>query len=387
MHAYFLFQLKKIVKQNLKPIIFCTLLIALFIFLDLDLNILKNGSFIENQNNSVVTARSVVVLDSEHPEGKEGELLIDKKRPHKNKQFSKRKDLIANENSAKQWTKVPKSKKHHGSKLEISYQTPAKRSWLNRANKFLKALHESKIPRRKDNALAGIQLFLALNNKYWLTLFLLLIIFILAKFYTSSYQNSEDLTQILPVGRMGKIIFNLGVGLLVICSTYLIIAFSFFASSILFFGQASLRYPLIVHQTWGYKATVTTAPAVKLVPTTVALQLLNILTLVIFIDLVAKVCHKLLTTILVSSATIASLVLATMFLTPFHQIAQWLPTTYLSSLRINTGSISYYMNNLSINFEHGVLTLVISSLLMLGLTLIVDYRSESRKKSHSILYL
>lgn len=384
MHSYFLFQLKKIVKQNLKPIIFCTLLIALFIFLDLDLNILKNGSFIENQNNSVVTARSVVVLDSEHPEGKEGELLIDKKRPHKDKQFGKRKDLIANENSAKQWTKVPKSKKHHGSKLEISYQTPAKRSWLNRANKFLKALHESKIPKRKDNALAGIQLFLALNNKYWLTLFLLLIIFILAKFYTSSYQNGEDLTQILPVGRMGKIISNLGVGLLVICSTYLIIAFSFFASSILFFGQASLRYPLIVHQTWGYKATVATAPAVKLVPTTVALQLLNILTLVIFINLVAKVCHKLLTTILVSSATIASLVLATMFLTPFHQIAQWLPTTYLSSLRINTGSISYYMNNFSINFEHGVLTLVISSLLMLGLTLIVDYRSESRIRQANI---
>lgn len=384
MHSYFLFQLKKIVKQNLKPIIFCTLLIALFIFLDLDLNILKNGSFIENQNNSVVTARSVVVLDSEHPEGKEGELLIDKKRPHKDKQFNKRKDLIANENSAKQWTKVPKSKKHHGSKLEISYQTPAKRSWLNRANKFLKALHESKIPRRKDNALAGIQLFLALNNKYWLTLFLLLIIFILAKFYTSSYQNGEDLTQILPVGRMGKIISNLGVGLLVICSTYLIIAFSFFASSILFFGQASLRYPLIVHQTWGYKATVTTAPAVKLVPTTVALQLLNILTLVIFINLVAKVCHKLLTTILVSSATIASLVLAAIFLTPFHQIAQWMPTTYLSALRINTGSISYYMNNLLINFEHGVLTLVISSLLMLGLTLIVDYRSESRIRQANI---
>ena len=384
MHAYFLFQLKKIVKQNLKPIIFCILLIALFIFLDLDLNILKNCSFIENQNNSVVTARSVVVLDSEHPEGKEGELLIDKKKPHKDKQFSKRKDLIANENSARQWSKVPKSKKHHSNKLEISYQTPAKRSWLNRANKFLKALHESKIPKRKDNALAGIQLFLALNNKYWLTLFLLLIIFILAKFYTSSYQNGEDLTQILPVGRMGKIISNLGVGLLVICSTYLIIAFSFFASSILFFGQASLRYPLIVHQTWGYKATVTTAPAVKLVPTTVALQLLNILTLVIFINLVAKVCHKLLTTILVSSATIASLVLTTMFLTPFHQIAQWLPTTYLSSLRINTGSISYYMNNLSINFEHGVLTLVISSLLMLGLTLIVDYRSESRIRQANI---
>ena len=384
MHAYFLFQLKKIVKQNLKPIIFCILLVALFIFLDLDLNILKNGSFIENQNNSVVTARSVVVLDSEHPEGKEGELLIDKKKPHKDKQFSKRKDLIANENSARQWSKVPKSKKHHSNKLEISYQTPAKRSWLNRANKFLKALHESKIPRRKDNALAGIQLFLALNNKYWLTLFLLLIIFILAKFYTSSYQNGEDLTQILPVGRMGKIISNLGVGLLVICSTYLIIAFSFFASSILFFGQASLRYPLIVHQAWGYKATVTTAPAVKLVPTTVALQLLNILTLVIFINLVAKVCHKLLTTILVSSATIASLVLATMFLTPFHQIAQWLPTTYLSSLRINTGSISYYMNNLSINFEHGVLTLVISSLLMLILTLIVDYRSESRIRQANI---
>lgn len=384
MHAYFLFQLKKIVKQNLKPIIFCILLVALFIFLDLDLNILKNGSFIENQNNSVVTARSVVVLDSEHPEGKEGELLIDKKKPHKDKQFSKRKDLIANENSARQWSKVPKSKKHHSNKLEISYQTPAKRSWLNRANKFLKALHESKIPKRKDNALAGIQLFLALNNKYWLTLFLLLIIFILAKFYTSSYQNGEDLTQILPVGRMGKIISNLGVGLLVICSTYLIIAFSFFASSILFFGKASLRYPLIVHQTWGYKATVTTAPAVKLVPTTVALQLLNILTLVIFINLVAKVCHKLLTTILVSSATIASLVLTTMFLTPFHQIAQWLPTTYLSSLRINTGSISYYMNNLSINFEHGVLTLVISSLLMLGLTLIVDYRSESRIRQANI---
>lgn len=384
MHAYFLFQLKKIVKQNLKPIIFCILLIALFIFLDLDLNILKNCSFIENQNNSVVTARSVVVLDSEHPEGKEGELLIDKKKPHKDKQFSKRKDLIANENSARQWSKVPKSKKHHSNKLEISYQTPAKRSWLNRANKFLKALHESKIPKRKDNALAGIQLFLALNNKYWLTLFLLLIIFILAKFYTSSYQNGEDLTQILPVGRMGKIISNLGVGLLVICSTYLIIAFSFFASSILFFGQASLRYPLIVHQTWGYKATVATAPAVKLVPTTVALQLLNILTLVIFINLVAKVCHKLLTTILVSSATIASLVLATMFLTPFHQIAQWLPTTYLSSLRINTGSISYYMNNFSINFEHGVLTLVISSLLMLVLTLIVDYRSESRIRQANI---
>ena len=384
MHAYFLFQLKKIVKQNLKPIIFCILLIALFIFLDLDLNILKNCSFIENQNNSVVTARSVVVLDSEHPEGKEGELLIDKKKPHKDKQFSKRKDLIANENSARQWSKVPKSKKHHSNKLEISYQTPAKRSWLNRANKFLKALHESKIPKRKDNALAGIQLFLALNNKYWLTLFLLLIIFILAKFYTSSYQNGEDLTQILPVGRMGKIISNLGVGLLVICSTYLIIAFSFFASSILFFGQASLRYPLIVHQTWGYKATVATAPAVKLVPTTVALQLLNILTLVIFINLVAKVCHKLLTTILVSSATIASLVLATMFLTPFHQIAQWLPTTYLSSLRINTGSISYYMNNFSINFEHGVLTLVISSLLMLGLTLIVDYRSECRIRQANI---
>lgn len=384
MHAYFLFQLKKIVKQNLKPIIFCILLIALFIFLDLDLNILKNCSFIENQNNSVVTARSVVVLDSEHPEGKEGELLIDKKKPHKDKQFSKRKDLIANENSARQWSKVPKSKKHHSNKLEISYQTPAKRSWLNRANKFLKALHESKIPKRKDNALAGIQLFLALNNKYWLTLFLLLIIFILAKFYTSSYQNGEDLTKILPVGRMGKIISNLGVGLLVICSTYLIIAFSFFASSILFFGQASLRYPLIVHQTWGYKATVATAPAVKLVPTTVALQLLNILTLVIFINLVAKVCHKLLTTILVSSATIASLVLATMFLTPFHQIAQWLPTTYLSSLRINTGSISYYMNNFSINFEHGVLTLVISSLLMLVLILIVDYRSESRIRQANI---
>lgn len=380
----FLFQFKKIVKHNLKSIVFSILLIALFIFLYLDLNILKNSSFIENQNNSVVTAKSVVILDSNYPEGKEGELLIDKKWSQKDKQSVKRKDLIADKNNTKQWTEVRKGKRHRNNKLEISYQTTEKRNWLNRANNFLESLPDPKTPGKKNNALAGIQLFLALNSNYWLTFFILLIIFILAKFYTSSHQNCDDFAQVLPVGQIGKLLSNLGVGLLVICSTYLVIAFSFFASSILFFGRDSLNYPLIIHQTCDYKATVTTVPAAKLVPTTVTLQLLNILMLVIFVNLMVKLCHKLLTTILVSSAIIAFLVLATMLLSPVRQIAQWIPTTYLKSLKINTGSISYCLNNLSINFEHGVLTLVISSLLMLGLTLIVDYRSECRIRQANI---
>lgn len=385
MNSYFSFQFKKIVKQNLKTIIISVLLIVLFGFLDLDLNFLTNGALFEGQNNCVVNANHVVVHDSKPKAEAQNKSHQAKTEPQSKNaaRVSTKDSRLARDEQAKHWHQVYEVSNNDSDELKLSENNYEEKDWLKQTKQFLANLGKHPIPHEDLSDMTGIQLLLELNNKFWPVLFNLVIIFVLSYLFTSSYKDGDDISAIIPIGSGKKFLTNIGVGLLLVSLIYLGLNLVVFLVSSLILGMGNMNYPYIVHKMTNGQAVLDVVPAVKLIPQTIIIQLLEFLLITVYVNLLARIFRHLFPTMLVATFLVAVGSLATVIIEPIRALAAWLPTTYLNSLRAISGSTAYDLNNMRVNFAHGLVTLLLGTLILLVATLFLDRFQQ--KKSETII--
>lgn len=383
MNSYFSFQFKKTAKQNCKTIIISVLIIVLFGFLYLDLNCLTNGTLFEEQNNCVVSANHVVVQRS-------GSKSETKNRSRQAKtglqskavaRISAKDSWLAGDEQSKHWHQVYEVSNNDSDKLKLSENNYEEKDWLKQTKQILKNLGRQPIQHEELSNMTGIQLLLELNNNFWVVLFNLVIILVLSYLFTSSYKDSDDISAITPISPCKKLLIKIGVGLLLISLIYLGLNLVVFLFSSLILGMGNMNYPYIVHKITNEQAVLDVVPAAELIPRTIIIQLLEFLFIAVYVNLLARIFRHLFPTMVVAIFLVGVGSLAMVVIKPIRAIAAWLPTTYLNSLRVISGSTAYDFSNKNVDFAHGLVTLLLGTLILLIATLLLDRFQQKNSRA------
>lgn len=383
MNSYFSFQFKKTAKQNRKTIIISVLIIVLFGFLYLDLNFLTNGTLFEEQNNCVVSANHVVV---QRP-GSKSETKNKSRQAKTGLQskavarISTKDSWLAGDEQSKHWHQVYEVSNNDSDKLKLSENNYEEKDWLKQTKQILKNLGRQPIRHEELSNMTGIQLLLELNNNFWAVLFNLVIILVLSYLFTGSYKDSDDISAITSISPGKKLLIKIGVGLLLISLIYLGLNLVVFLFSSLILGMGNMNYPYIVHKITNEQAVLDVVPAAELIPRTIIIQLLEFLFIAVYVNLLAGIFRHLFPTMAVAIFLVAVGSLAMVVIKPIRALAAWLPTTYLNSLRVISGSTAYDFSNKNVDFAHGLVTLLVGTLILLIATLLLDRFQQKNSRA------
>lgn len=383
MNSYFSFQFKKTAKQNRKTIIISVLIIVLFGFLYLDLNFLTNGTLFEEQNNCVVSANHVVV---QRP-GSKSETKNKSRQAKTGLQskavarISTKDSWLAGDEQSKHWHQVYEVSNNDSDKLKLSENNYEEKDWLKQTKQILKNLGRQPIRHEELSNMTGIQLLLELNNNFWAVLFNLVIILVLSYLFTGSYKDSDDISAITSISPGKKLLIKISVGLLLISLIYLGLNLVVFLFSSLILGMGNMNYPYIVHKITNEQAVLDVVPAAELIPRTIIIQLLEFLFIAVYVNLLAGIFRHLFPTMAVAIFLVAVGSLAMVVIKPIRALAAWLPTTYLNSLRVISGSTAYDFSNKNVDFAHGLVTLLLGTLILLIATLLLDRLQQKNSRA------
>lgn len=184
---------------------------------------------------------------------------------------------------------------------------------------------------------------------------------------------------------MRKQLSNSLVGLAISCLLYLLLSLLVFTGASLIFGTGNLQYPAIIHHLVNRRQIVAVAPLATLIPQILILQFLEFIFLVLFIQLLAKLLHNQLPTLLLAVLLVVGIGLATTVIEPLAQIAQWLPNTYLNAINVVSGVAADNLDNYHINFTSGVGTLLIGSLVLFSLICLLERTRTHHFKEVEVL--
>lgn len=383
MNSYFSFQFKKTAKQNRKTIIISVLIIVLFGFLYLDLNFLTNGTLFEEQNNCVVSANHVVV---QRP-GSKSETKNKSRQAKTGLQskavarISTKDSWLAGDEQSKHWHQVYEVSNNDSDKLKLSENNYEEKDWLKQTKQILKNLGRQPIRHEELSNMTGIQLLLELNNNFWAVLFNLVIILVLSYLFTGSYKDSDDISAITSISPGKKLLIKISVGLLLISLIYLGLNLVVFLFSSLILGMGNMNYPYIVHKITNEQAVLDVVPAAELIPRTIIIQLLEFLFIAVYVNLLSGIFRHLFPTMAVAIFLVAVGSLAMVVIKPIRALAAWLPTTYLNSLRVISGSTAYDFSNKNVDFAHGLVTLLLGTLILLIATLLLDRLQQKNSRA------
>lgn len=389
MMSYFGFQLKKITKHNLTIIALCILIIISFGVLFLNTKQIDSGESIKGQiQGNIVIQKNNIAQDKQalkkySPTG-EGYRQTKIALKQTKKQLQVNQALIKHINKG-QWGPVYKEKIKEINKMKTTELSERNLDFVSGIKKRYQYLVKHPLPYESDAAVTGLQFWLDLNGTYWPILFTLVIIFILTYLYTDAYKNGLDITTVLPINVMRKQLSNSLVGLAISCLLYLLLSLLVFTGASLIFGTGNLQYPAIIHHLVNRRQIVAVAPLATLIPQILILQFLEFIFLVLFIQLLAKLLHNQLPTLLLAVLLVVGIGLATTVIEPLAQIAQWLPNTYLNAINVVSGVAADNLDNYHINFTSGVGTLLIGSLVLFSLICLLERTRTHHFKEVEVL--
>lgn len=389
MMSYFGFQLKKITKHNLTIIALCILIIISFGVLFLNTKQIDSGESIKGQiQGNIVIQKNNIAQDKQalkkySPTG-EGYRQTKIALKQTKKQLQVNQALIEHINKG-QWGPVYKEKIKEINKMKTTELSERNLDFVSGIKKHYQYLVKHPLPYESDAAVTGLQFWLDLNGTYWPILFTLVIIFILTYLYTDAYKNGLDITTVLPINVMRKQLSNSLVGLAISCLLYLLLSLLVFTGASLIFGTGNLQYPAIIHHLVNRRQIVAVAPLATLIPQILILQFLEFIFLVLFIQLLAKLLHNQLPTLLLAVLLVVGIGLATTVIEPLAQIAQWLPNTYLNAINVVSGVAADNLDNYHINFTSGVGTLLIGSLVLFSLICLLERTRTHHFKEVEVL--
>ncbi len=376
MSSYFSLQLKKVTKHNLSIISLVILLLISFGLLYMkSTQLMGTGSLKGDAQGQIAMKKQALQADRQalkrySPQGKSYKAI---EKDIKQTEIGLRKDQAFVDNiNHNHWKRVYEIKLKREQKGKLTDLSSDEKDGYKSVILRLKYLIAHPMPYESDNAVTGIQFLLDLNENYWPVLFSLVMIFILTYLFTSSYKMGLDISTVLPINRLQSTLTNNIAGLVVVSFIFLLLNLLVFGGAASIFGTGRNDYPYIIHHLVSDHLVPGIVPTAKLLPQAVILQLLNFIFMVLLVQLIAKIFHNQLPTLLVSLLLLLGGHFVTVFIIPLEKIAQWLPGTYLGVLNIVSNQTAYTMNNSAINFSNGVFTLILSSILLLLLVFLID---------------
>ena len=207
----------------------------------------------------------------------------------------------------------------------------------------------------------GISYIVLIVNNYLSIILIVMMAFILSYLYCSNYFNSIDISIIVPMKRVNKIMTKLMVGCFVgISATLLVLMISGTLGSIgTEFG--SLKSPILTYCASGICEY---EPIINFMMSWIIMSILSML----FISNVIFVLYVLLkkrTSCFFSSLLfLFACTWGCTKIAPIFSIVHLIPTTYLNCLQVLSGEIGYLTQNNNVNASTGIIVLLVCNIVL-----------------------
>lgn len=385
---YLLFELKKVIKNKLTPISICILIIILGVVLFMNLHAEPKFTL------QAGAKKEIAYYQTENTKLKQ-ELLQQKKNSdvYKETKYAIRSNQkIANQDyqiqkaaQAGQWhlayTLMWQKKKNEKKYLEENSSDqidPAQVTEFNTKLKFFTYLKQKPLAyESQDMPVTGIQFWLHLNKQYLPYLFTLVAIFILTLLLTETYQQKLDLTRLIPLSKLRLTIIEIAAGFILIGGIFLVINLLMIIAATVCAGSGSLNFPYLIQSFVNGHVTSNFVASGKLILPIIILQILDILFLVVLVRFLAKIFRAQLPTLLLSLLLVLGVNFAEITVPMFKKISAWLPMTYLNAVDSVSGNLGSLYQNPQLNFTSGIIVLLLSIIIILALTSIIENLRKS----------
>lgn len=224
----------------------------------------------------------------------------------------------------------------------------------------------------QDMPVTGIQFWLHLNKQYLPYLFTLVALFILTLLFTENYKQKLNPTKLIPISKLRLTSTEITAGLILIGGSFLVINLLMFIAATFCAGSGSLEFPYLTHSFVNGKVTNNFVASGKLILPIITLQILGILFLVVLVRLFAKIFRTQLPTLLFTLLLVLGVNIAEIAVPIFKKISAWLPMTYLNAVDSASGYLGLIYQNSHLNFASGIIVLLFSTIVILGLTFIIE---------------
>lgn len=385
---YLLFELKKVIKNKLTPISICILIIISGIVLFMNLHTEPKFTL------QAGAKKEIAYYQTENTKLKQ-ELLQQKKNSnvYKETKYAIRSNQkIANQDyqiqkaaQAGQWhlayTLMWQKKKNEKKYLEGNSSDqidPAQITEFNTKLKFFTYLEQKPLAyESQDMPVTGIQFWLHLNKQYLPYLFTLVAIFILTLLLTETYQQKLDLTRLIPVSKLRLTIIEIAAGFILIGGSFFVINLLMIIAATVCAGSGSLDFPYLIQNFVNGHVTSNFVASGKLILPIIILQILDILFLVVLVRFFAKIFRSQLPTLLLSLLLVLGVNFAEITLPMLKKISAWLPMTYLNAVDTVSGHLGSLYQNRQLNFTSGIIVLLLTIIIILALTSIIENLRKS----------
>lgn len=385
---YLLFELKKVIKNKLTPISISILIIILGVVLFMNLHAEPKFTL------QAGAKKEIAYYQTENTKLKQ-ELLQQKKNSdvYKETKYAIRSNQkIANQDyqiqkaaQAGQWhlayTLMWQKKKNEKKYLEENSSDqidPAQVTEFNTKLKFFTYLKQKPLAyESQDMPVTGIQFWLHLNKQYLPYLFTLVAIFILTLLLTETYQQKLDLTRLIPLSKLRLTIIEIAAGFILIGGIFLVINLLMIIAATVCAGSGSLDFPYLIQSFVNGHVTSNFVASGKLILPIIILQILDILFLVVLVRFLAKIFRAQLPTLLLSLLLVLGVNFAEITVPMFKKISAWLPMTYLNAVDSVSGNLGSLYQNPQLNFTSGIIVLLLSIIIILALTSIIENLRKS----------
>ena len=385
------FLMKKIIKNKLNLFVFllmiCVVSITFYFnartatYVSLDYRIEK--SIHENEPKLIEHEKELETLDKNSEE-----YSVRKSTLERQKEYFQRDTQILEALKKKQWDLA-----YHLQFLHESENYQVASNEPNVSKELVTAINREK---QKYSVLSNLNIqehsldypTYGIDNVIWITtyifptIFILCIIFVLSQLFTSRFKGNLDSVRLLPCTHWKYTLASLIVAItysLVFLGIVLVIGF-ILAS--LDSGVGSLIYPYLFFdvedKVYYFK------PIMDILFPSVLLLVLSLIIVVQFVYFVGLIFKNNLLTLFISILTVLGTLFGIHSIQPIQTVAQLLPFTYLRAFDVSSGILSKTIDNKSVNFETGLLVLLVSIVILSIILFVCDKINSVNKVKNKI---
>lgn len=207
----------------------------------------------------------------------------------------------------------------------------------------------------------GISYIILIVNSYLSIILIVMMAFILSSLYCSNYFNSIDISIIVPMKRVNKIMTKLIVGCFVgISVTLFVLIISGTLGSIgTEFG--SLKSSILTYSTSGIR---TYEPIRNFMMSWIIMSILSMLFISNVIFVLSVLLKKRISCFFSSLLFLFACTWGCTKIAPIFSIVHLIPTTYLNCLQVLSGEIGYLTQNNNINALTGIIVLLVCNIIL-----------------------
>ena len=207
----------------------------------------------------------------------------------------------------------------------------------------------------------GISYIILIVNSYLSIILIVMMAFILSSLYCSNYFNSIDISIIVPMKRVNKIMTKLIVGCFVgISVTLFVLIISGTLGSIgTEFG--SLKSSILTYSTSGIR---TYEPIRNFMMSWIIMSILSMLFISNVIFVLSGLLKKKTSCFFSSLLFLFACTWGCTKIAPIFSIVHLIPTTYLNCLQVLSGEIGYLTQNNNINALTGIIVLLVCNIVL-----------------------